>query len=180
MTALSRESPRFLGIPKKRCTFSRKRKFLKSAEHHYSESIWLPLLWVRKLFKVNFLTCGRGLVYSPFLVVVICDYCVVMHTVLWSHSALQGNCGTYTANELCGFVERVCEIMLGSPAVVLCSNYSHRIGSCTMLVLMVDWRMLTPLSKKEQTQIGRILLWWVLHQLVHCECVWTCSGVAYH
>ena len=31
--ALSRESPRFLRIPKKRCAFSRKRKFLKSAEH---------------------------------------------------------------------------------------------------------------------------------------------------
>ena len=42
----------------------------------------------------------------------ICDYCVVMHTVLWNHSVLQGNCGTYTDNELCDFVERVCEIML--------------------------------------------------------------------
>ena len=33
--ALSRESPCFLRIPKKRCAFSRKSNFLKSAEHTY-------------------------------------------------------------------------------------------------------------------------------------------------
>ena len=76
------------------------------------------------------------------------------YTVLWNHSVLQGNCGTYTANELCGFMGEI--MMYDHLSVVLCSNYSHRIGSCTLLVVMVDWRMLAQQSRREQTQIGRM------------------------
>ena len=43
--------------------------------------------------------------------------------------------------------------------VLLCVLYSHRIGSCTMLVVLVgvDWRMFSQLSREELTQIGRIV-----------------------
>ena len=39
--ALSKESPHFLRIPRKRCAFSRKRKFLKSAEHIHSKDMYI-------------------------------------------------------------------------------------------------------------------------------------------
>ena len=42
--------------------------------------------------------------------------------------------------------------------VLLCVLYSHRIGSCSMLVVMVvDWRTFSQLSIEELTQIGRIV-----------------------
>ena len=38
LAALSVESLRFLGIPRKRCTFYRKRRFLKGAEHIHTRA----------------------------------------------------------------------------------------------------------------------------------------------